>query len=98
MDERTILAIGFLGQIVFTSRFFLQWIMSEFKGESVVPIYFWYISIIGSILLFWYAFLQKDPVIMLGQGSGIVIYLRNLMLINKKNKKESVLVEESKKE
>lgn len=96
MDERTILAIGFLGQIVFTSRFFLQWLMSEFKGESIMPIYFWYLSIAGSIILFIYAYLQKDPVIMVGQGSGIVIYLRNLMLINKKSKKESVLVEESK--
>ena len=74
------LCIGFLGQGVFASRFIVQWIYSEKKGESYIPIIFWYLSIIG---LLTYAIFRKDPVIILGQTFGIFIYLRNLILIYK---------------
>ena len=82
------LCIGFLGQGVFASRFIVQWIYSEKKGESYIPIIFWYLSIIGGIGLLTYAIFRKDPVIIMGQSFGIIIYLRNLILIYKKNNKK----------
>ena len=80
------LLIGFVGQGLFASRFIVQWIYSEKKGESTIPIIFWYLSIFGGIGLLTYAIFRKDPVIILGQSFGILIYLRNLILIynNKK--------------
>ena len=79
------LIIGFTGQGLFASRFIIQWIYSEKKGESSIPIMFWYLSIFGGIGLLIYALFRKDPVIILGQTFGIFIYLRNLILIYKKN-------------
>jgi len=85
--ELIFLTIGFLGQGFFASRFLVQWIYSERKGESSIPLIFWYLSIIGGIGLLIYAISRKDPVIITGQSIGIIIYLRNLILIyNKKNK------------
>ncbi len=81
------LVIGFLGQGIFASRFIIQWIYSEKKGMSYIPVIFWYLSIFGGIGLLIYAIFRKDPVIILGQSFGIFIYLRNLILIYKKNKK-----------
>lgn len=77
--------IGFVGQGIFASRFIVQWIYSEKKGESYIPIIFWYLSIFGGISLLTYAIFRKDPVIILGQSFGIIIYIRNLILIYKKN-------------
>jgi len=82
--ELVFLSIGFLGQGVFASRFLIQWIYSERKGESYIPIIFWYLSIIGGIGLLTYAIFRKDPVIISGQSVGIFIYLRNLILIYRK--------------
>ena len=82
--EITFLTIGFLGQALFASRFIVQWILSEKKGESHIPLVFWYLSIFGGIGLLIYAIFRKDPVIILGQSFGIFIYLRNLYLIYKK--------------
>ena len=82
------LCIGFFGQGLFASRFIFQWIYSEKKGESTIPIIFWYLSIFGGIGLLTYAIFRKDPVIIVGQTFGIFIYLRNLILIHKsKNEK-----------
>ena len=82
------LVIGFSGQALFASRFIFQWIYSEKKGESYIPLIFWYLSIFGGIGLLTYAIFRKDPVIIIGQVFGIFIYLRNLYLIyNKKNEK-----------
>ena len=78
------LAIGFIGQGLFASRFVVQWLYSEKKGESAIPIVFWYLSIFGGIGLLTYAISRKDPVIISGQLFGIFIYLRNLILIYKK--------------
>lgn len=75
---------GFLGQAIFAMRFLIQWIVSERKKESFVPLSFWYFSIGGGIVLLIYAIYKKDPVFMLGQASGLVVYTRNLMLIMKK--------------
>ena len=82
--ELFFLIIGFFGQGVFASRFIVQWIYSEKKGESVIPIIFWYLSIFGGICLLIYAIFRKDPVIILGQSFGILVYTRNLILIYKK--------------
>jgi lipid-A-disaccharide synthase-like uncharacterized protein len=78
------LSIGFFGQSLFASRFIIQWIYSEKKGESSIPVVFWYLSIFGGLGLLIYALFRKDPVIILGQSFGIIIYLRNLILIYKK--------------
>ncbi|MDC0216871.1 lipid-A-disaccharide synthase N-terminal domain-containing protein [Pelagibacteraceae bacterium] len=86
--EFIFLVIGFLGQGLFASRFIIQWIYSEKKGESHIPVAFWYLSIFGGIGLLIYAIFRKDPVIILGQSFGLFIYLRNLFLIYKiKNEK-----------
>ena len=84
--EILFLTIGFVGQGLFASRFIIQWIYSEKKGESSIPIAFWYLSIFGGLGLLTYAIFRKDPVIILGQTFGIFIYLRNLILIYNKRK------------
>ena len=84
--EILFLFIGFTGQGLFASRFIVQWIYSEKKGESAIPIIFWYLSIFGGMGLLTYAIFRKDPVIISGQALGIIIYLRNLILIYKKQK------------
>ena len=76
--------IGFTGQGLFASRFVIQWIYSEKKGESSIPIVFWYLSIFGGIGFLVYAVSRKDPVIIIGQIFGILIYTRNLILIYRK--------------
>jgi lipid-A-disaccharide synthase-like uncharacterized protein len=75
---------GFFGQFVFAMRFIIQWIVSEKKKESIVPLSFWYLSICGGVILLIYAIYKKDPVFMLGQATGLIVYARNLMLITKK--------------
>ena len=82
--ELFFLIIGFAGQGLFASRFIVQWIYSEKKGESSIPVIFWYLSIFGGIGLLIYAIFRKDPVIITGQIFGILIYTRNLILIYKK--------------
>ena len=79
--ELLFLVIGFVGQGLFASRFIIQWIYSEKKGTSSIPLAFWYLSIFGGIGLLTYAIYRKDPVIISGQLFGIFIYLRNLILI-----------------
>ena len=81
MNNQIWLSIGFIGQLVFSMRFIVQWIASERRRESVIPIAFWYISLTGSAILFTYAVYRRDPVFVLGQGLGAVVYIRNLMLI-----------------
>ena len=80
------LIIGFIGQVAFGARFVIQWIVSEKKGESTIPLVFWYCSILGSIVLLSYAIYREDPVFILGQSLGSIIYIRNLILIDRKRK------------
>jgi lipid-A-disaccharide synthase-like uncharacterized protein len=75
---------------MFTGRFLVQWIASERRRESVVPIAFWFLSLAGSALLLAYAISRKDPVIIVGQATGIFIYLRNLWLIYKSATRQAV--------
>jgi lipid-A-disaccharide synthase-like uncharacterized protein len=73
--------IGFGGQLVFASRFWVQWVASERARQSVVPISFWWLSIVGGLLSLGYAIYRLDPVFILGQTTGTLIYGRNLALI-----------------
>jgi lipid-A-disaccharide synthase-like uncharacterized protein len=78
--------LGFVGQFLFGSRFFVQWIASEKRGESIIPEVFWYISMGGSAILLTYAIYRRDPVFIMGQCSGLFIYVRNIMLVYKKKR------------
>src|SRR3954453_11579311 len=77
------LIIGFAGQALFTARFLVQWIASERKRDSVVPVAFWWLSLLGGLMLLSYASYRQDPVIIVGQAMGLVVYARNLMLVGK---------------
>ncbi|MBT0957804.1 lipid-A-disaccharide synthase N-terminal domain-containing protein [Alphaproteobacteria bacterium KMM 3653] len=68
--------------MLFTARFLVQWIASERARRSVVPLSFWYFSILGGLILLAYAIYRKDPVFILGQSTGLAIYGRNLWLIH----------------
>lgn len=81
--ESPMVIVGFLGQALFGSRFVVQWIASERARASVMPIVFWWLSLAGGATLLAYAIWRKDPVFILGQGMGLMIYARNLMLIRK---------------
>jgi lipid-A-disaccharide synthase-like uncharacterized protein len=77
------LALGFLGQACFFSRFLVQWLASERAGRSVVPRAFWYLSIAGGTIVLTYAIWRRDPVFILGQSVGLFVYLRNLVLLHR---------------
>jgi len=81
--EQIWICIGFLGQGLFTMRFFVQWLASEKQKKSVIPTAFWYFSLAGGLTLFSYAVYRQDPVFIIGQGTGLFIYLRNLYFILK---------------
>lgn len=80
-NEILILAICFAGQSLFFMRFFVQWLYSEKHRRSLIPTAFWYFSLGGSLLLLTYAIIRRDPVFMVGQSTGFIIYTRNLFLI-----------------
>lgn len=73
--------IGFIGQAFFFSRFLVQWLVSEARKRSTMPIAFWYLSVLGGLLLLAYAISRRDPVFIVGQSLGQVVYFRNLVLI-----------------
>ena len=77
------IAVGFAGQLLFSARFIVQWILSERKGRSYIPMAFWYFSIAGGMTLLAYAIHRQDPVFIAGQAFGLIIYLRNLTLISR---------------
>ncbi len=78
------LIVGFAGQALFSCRFIVQWIASEKRKESFIPIAFWWFSIAGGLTLFSYAIWRDDPVFIMGQSFGLIIYTRNLILIYRK--------------
>jgi lipid-A-disaccharide synthase-like uncharacterized protein len=80
------LSVGLLGQACFSARFLVQWIASERKKESVIPVSFWFFSIGGGLTLLMYAIYRLDPVFIIGQGAGLFVYLRNLFLIRRKER------------
>ena len=77
------LALGFLGQAIFSGRFLVQWIASERRKRSVVPRAFWWLSLAGGVTLLAYAIHRRDPVFILGQAAGLVVYGRNLVLVRR---------------
>jgi lipid-A-disaccharide synthase-like uncharacterized protein len=81
------LLAGFGGQALFMGRFVLQWLASERRRRSVIPVSFWYLSIGGALVLLAYAVHRRDPVFVAGQGLGVAIYLRNLQLIRSERKR-----------
>ena len=87
-NETLWLIIGFTGQIFFSLRFLVQWWQSERQQRSVIPIEFWYFSILGAATLLTYAIHRADPVFIVGQMTGLFIYLRNLHLIKKSAQQE----------
>ena len=73
--------IGFAGQALFSARFIVQWLASERVKRSIIPTAFWYFSLAGGLTLLAYALHKQDPVFIVGQGLGLIVYLRNLYLI-----------------
>ena len=86
VTEKAWLAVGFLAQLMFSMRFIVQWIASERARRSIVPETFWYFSMLGGAMLFAYAVYRLDPVFMLGQGMGLIIYSRNIYFIRAHHK------------
>ena len=81
MSESLWLAIGFVGQALFSGRFLVQWIASERARHSIIPTAFWLFSLGGGVTLLAYSIWRRDPVFIVGQGTGLAIYLRNLWFI-----------------
>jgi hypothetical protein len=88
MAEHVWLIIGFIGQGLFSMRFIIQWISSEKHKNSVIPIAFWYFSLLGGATLLSYAIYRRDPVIIWGQATGFIIYARNLQLIYQEKRRQ----------
>src|ERR1700720_4783191 len=83
LDWNYLLILGLIGNATFSMRFLVQWLASERQGESVIPVSFWYWSIGGSILMFFYFLFRRDPVGVIAYLPNSIIYIRNLMLIRK---------------
>lgn len=78
-----LLLFGSMGQIIFTLRFVYQWVYSMKKNESLLPLGFWLISLTGSLIIVAYALYRRDPVLILGQSTGLVVYCRNIYLLRR---------------
>ncbi|WP_088344006.1 MULTISPECIES: lipid-A-disaccharide synthase N-terminal domain-containing protein [Rhodomicrobium] len=87
------LGVGFAAQAMFSMRFIVQWLASEKARRSVVPETFWYFSFIGGLMLFIYSIYRMDPVFILGQGSGLFIYARNIYFIRRTNRESAAVVQ-----
>jgi lipid-A-disaccharide synthase-like uncharacterized protein len=89
--EMVWLGIGFVGQFLFMMRFLWQWIQSERRRRSIIPMAFWYFSLAGGMTLFAYAVYRQDPVFITGQSLGLVVYTRNLLLIRREKRSDPPL-------
>jgi len=78
-----LMILGIVSQILFTLRFVYQWLYSESKQESLLPLGFWLLSLVGSLLIFIYAIFRRDPVLFVGHLSGLIIYSRNIYLVKR---------------
>lgn len=83
------LAIGFAGQAMFSMRFLIQWLSTEKHRRSVIPVAFWYFSLLGGATLLAYAIHRADPVFIVGQAAGLFIYSRNLYFVMQERKSAS---------
>lgn len=79
----SLLLFGSAGQIIFTLRFIYQWLYSRQKHESILPLGFWLISLVGSLIIVSYALVRHDPVLILGQSVGLIVYSRSVFLIQR---------------
>ena len=86
-EDMVWLGVGFFGQSLFFSRWLLQWASSERREESHIPISFWYMSLVGSVIVLTYALHRMDPVFIAGQSVGTVVYVRNLILLHRAKKR-----------
>lgn len=86
LEEALWLAFGLAGQLVFALRFLYQWIASERRRESHIPVGFWYLSLVGAIMLLAYGLHRGELLLILGPIPGCVVYLRNLALIRRKER------------
>ena len=80
-------AVGFMGQALFFSRWIVQWIASEKRKVSIVPLSFWLISLTGGFLVLIYAIQRHDPVFIFGQLVGIANYSRNILLVRRQSRR-----------
>ena len=78
-----VLIFGSMGQIIFTLRFVYQWLYSRRKNESMLPLGFWLISLSGSLIIVAYALYRRDPVLIFGQSTGLIVYCRNIYILKK---------------
>jgi lipid-A-disaccharide synthase-like uncharacterized protein len=83
------LAVGFLGQALFSARFIVQWLSSERMKKSVIPKAFWYFSVAGGATLLAYAIHREDPVFIVGQATGLFIYARNLQFLWRERRQDT---------
>jgi lipid-A-disaccharide synthase-like uncharacterized protein len=86
------LIVGFTGQAMFSMRFLVQWISSERARRSVIPLAFWYFSLAGGAILLAYAIWRQDPVFIVGQATGLLIYSRNLYFIHKRRRRREAVL------
>jgi len=89
------MALGFVGQVVFGTRFLIQWIATERQKRSVVPVAFWYLSLVGTVILLTYSIHQRDPVFIVGFSVNMIIYVRNLYFIYRNRPAEAAATHES---
>ncbi|TGE28606.1 lipid-A-disaccharide synthase N-terminal domain-containing protein [Hymenobacter metallicola] len=85
------LVLGAVGQTVFLLRFVYQWVHSERRGESVLPLGFWVVSLLGSGLILIYAMLRLDAVLIIGNVFGTVVYGRNILLLRREQEQGATL-------
>jgi len=78
-----LLILGIISQVLFTFRFIYQWIYSEKTKTSQLPVGFWRLSVLGASLILTYAIFREDPVLLLGHGAGLIIYIRNIFIWKK---------------
>lgn len=90
LSQNTWFWIGLLGQAIFGARFVVQWLYSEYKKKSVIPVMFWYLSLVGSIVLLMYAIHIDDLVFTLGYSLNLIIYIRNLVMVKREKQKEQL--------
>lgn len=91
IDSATDLAwliIGLFAQVMFSLRFIIQWLSSEREKRSVIPTAFWWFSLFGGLTLLAYGLHRREPVLILGQAMGVVIYARNIVLIHRAERRE----------
>ncbi len=87
--EQIWIAVGMLGNLLFFSRWIVQWIESERAGRSVIPLAFWFFSIGGSVVLLAYAIYRRDPVFIVSQLPNSIIYFRNIHLVRRARRQDA---------